>query len=205
LRELKLLLHFDHDNIMHLLTTIPPDHEEREDFRDVYLVMPKMDRSLAQVIKSDQKLSDRHVQFFLYQILRGLEYMHSAGVIHRDLKPDNILVNAQNCRIKITDFGLARGVLKEDNEKLTEYVVTRWYRAPEVMCSSRLYDEQIDVWSVGCISAELYTRQPLFKGRNHIDQLQLIFHIMGSPTDLSWIKTPDAKKWIASLQKKRRY
>lgn len=202
LRELKLLLHFDHDNIMHLLTTIPPDPQEREDFRDVYLVMPKMDRSLAQVIKSEQKLSDRHVQFFLYQIFRGLEYMHSAGVIHRDLKPDNILVNAQNCRIKITDFGLARGVLKEENEKLTEYVVTRWYRAPEVMCSSRLYDEQIDVWSVGCIAAELYTRQPLFKGRNHIEQLQLIFHIMGTPNDLTWIKTPDAKKWIASLQHK---
>jgi len=195
-------LHFDHDNIMHLLTTIPPDPHEREDFRDVYLVMPKMDRSLAQVIKSDQKLSDRHIQFFLYQILRGLEYMHSGGVIHRDLKPDNILVNAQNCRVKITDFGLARGVLKEDNEKLTEYVVTRWYRAPEVMCSSRLYDEQIDTWSVGCIAAELYTRQPLFKGRNHIEQLQLIFHYMGSPTDLSWIKTPDAKKWISTLKQK---
>jgi len=128
--------------------------------------------------------------------------MHSGGVIHRDLKPDNILVNAQNCRVKITDFGLARGVLKEENEKLTEYVVTRWYRAPEVMCSSRLYDEQIDTWSVGCIAAELYTRQPLFKGRNHIEQLQLIFHYMGSPTDLTWIKTPDAKKWIAGLKQK---
>merc|ERR1711997_864510 len=105
--------------------------------------------------------------------------------IHRDLKPENILVNAADCKVKFT-----------------EYVVTRWYRAPEVMCCSRLYDYQIDTWALGCIAAELYTRRPIFKGRNHIEQLQLIFHFMGTPTDLTWITTQDAKKWIAGMPHK---
>merc|ERR1719412_3454645 len=134
----------------------------------------------------------------------GLEYMHSGGIIHRDLKPENILVNAADCKVKITDFGLSRGVRidLDSPQKLTEYVVTRWYRAPEVMCCSRLYDYQIDTWALGCISAELYYRRPVFKGRNHIEQLQLIFHYMGTPKDLSWIQTPDARKWIAGMPKK---
>lgn len=206
LRETKLMIHFNHPNVMSLIGVIPPEVNEREEFKHVYLVMQRMDTTLSKVIRSKQFLSVRHIQFFIYQILRGLEYMHSGGVIHRDLKPDNILVNANDCKIKITDFGLARGVrvLSPDNgpQKLTEYVVTRWYRAPEVMCCSRLYDEQIDTWSVGCIATELYTRKVLLRGRNHIEQLQLIFHYLGTPTDLSWITTPDAQKWISGMPKK---
>ena len=181
LREIKLMIHFDHPHVMSLCGVVPPDPIEREDFKNVYLIMPKMDTTLSKVIRSQQKLSQRHIQYFLYQIMRGLEYMHSGGVIHRDLKPENILVNAGDCKVKITDFGLARGVIAETEApvKLTEYVVTRWYRAPEVMCCSRLYSSQIDTWALGCIAAELYTRRPLFKGRNHIEQLQLIFHFMG--------------------------
>jgi len=163
-----------------------------------------MDTTLSKVIRSKQKLSPRHIQYFIYQIARGLEYMHSGGIIHRDLKPENILVNAADCKVKITDFGLSRGVhLDADTpQKLTEYVVTRWYRAPEVMCCSRLYDYQIDTWALGCISAELFYRRPVFKGRNHIEQLQLIFHYMGTPDDLTWITTTDAQKWIAGMPKK---
>jgi serine/threonine protein kinase len=204
LREIKLMILFDHPHVMSLCGVVPPDPHQREDFKDVYLLMPKMDTTLSKVIRSQQKLSERHIQYFLYQIMRGLEYMHSGGVIHRDLKPENILVNAGDCKVKITDFGLARGVIA-DGEcalKLTEYVVTRWYRAPEVMCCSRLYDSQIDTWALGCIAAELYTRRPLFKGRNHIEQLQLIFHFMGTPTDLTWITTQDAKKWISQMAAK---
>ena len=114
-------------------------------------------------------------------------------------------MNAQDCIVKITDFGLARGVLPDsENQKLTEYVVTRWYRAPEVMCCSRRYDAQVDTWAVGCIAAEFYQpkKYPVFQGRNHIDQLQLIFDLMGTPTDLSWIKTPDAKQWISKMKPK---
>jgi len=164
--------------------------------------MPRMETTLARVIRSRQTLTERHKQYFIYQLLCGLKYIHSAEVLHRDLKPENILINGGDCRLKITDFGLARGVMKESDTKLTEYVVTRWYRAPEVMCSSRRYDEGVDVWSVGCIMAELYLRKPFFPGGNHIEQLKLIFHYLGTPEDLDWIKTPDAKRWVSQMPKK---
>jgi len=204
LREIKLMIHFDHPHVMGLSGVVPPEPHTRDSYTDCYLIMPRMDTTLSKVIRSKQQLSPRHKQYFIYQIARGLEYMHSGGIIHRDLKPENILVNAADCKVKITDFGLSRGVhLDVDSpQKLTEYVVTRWYRAPEVMCCSRLYDYQIDTWALGCISAELYNRRPIFKGRNHIEQLQLIFHYMGTPKDLSWIQTPDALKWIAGMPKK---
>lgn len=204
LREIKLLMHFNHDDVIKLLDVIPPEQDEISTFDEVYLVMPRMETTLARVIKSSQKLTKRHIQFFLYQMLRGLKYIHSAGVIHRDLKPENILINGGDCNLKITDFGLARGVYKEEEQKnlLTEYVVTRWYRAPEVMCSARMYDEKVDTWSVGCILAELLLRKPLFPGGNHIEQLKIIFKILGTPTsdNLEWIKTPEAKKWVGSMK-----
>jgi len=199
LREIKLMAHFEHDDIVRLLAVIPPDEDEIETFEDVYLVLEKMEVNLAKVIKH-QKLTNRHYQFFVYQMLRGLKYIHSAGVIHRDLKPENILINGSDCNLKITDFGLARGVYKEE-KNLTEYVVTRWYRAPEVMCSARQYDDKVDIWSVGCIFGELLLRKPLFPGGNHIDQLKLIFAILGTPASdtLDWIKTPEAKSWVKRM------
>jgi len=203
LREIKLMIHFDHPHVMGLCGVVPPEAHDRDTYKDCYLIMPRMDTTLSKVIRSKQNLSLRHIQYFIYQIARGLEYMHSGGIIHRDLKPENILVNAADCKVKITDFGLSRGVhLDVDTPtKLTEYVVTRWYRAPEVMCCSRLYDYQIDTWALGCISAELFHRRPVFKGRNHIEQLQLIFQCMGTPKDVSWITTTDAKKWIAGMRR----
>merc|ERR1711920_178104 len=200
LREIKLMMHFDHDDIIGLIGVIPPDEDELDTYNDVYLVMMRMETTLAKVITSKQKLTERHYQFFVYQMLRGLKYIHSAGVIHRDLKPENILINGADCNLKITDFGLARGVHMEE-KNLTEYVVTRWYRAPEVMCSARQYDEKVDEWSVGCIFAELLLRKPLFPGGNHIDQLKLIFNLIGTPgaDRLDWIKTPEAKKWVQRM------
>jgi len=205
LREIKLMMHFDHDDIVGLIGVIPPDEEEIDTYQDVYLVMMKMETTLAKVIRSKQNLTERHHQFFVYQLLRGLKYIHSAGVIHRDLKPENILINGADCNLKITDFGLARGVCLEDQLNLTEYVVTRWYRAPEVMCSAKQYDENVDVWSVGCIFAELLLRKPLFPGGNHIEQLKIIFAILGTPEhdSLDWIKTPEAKVWVERMQPSR--
>ena len=161
---MKLMLHFDHEDVISMLSVIPPEETERETFDEVYLVMPKMETTLSRVIRSSQQLTEKHMQYFIYQLLRGLKYIHSAGVLHRDLKPENILINGSDCKLKITDFGLARGVTGDSDQKLTEYVVTRWYRAPEVMCSSRRYDEKVDVWSVGCIMSELYLRKPFFPG-----------------------------------------
>jgi len=197
LREIKLLSFFDHDNIVKIVSVIVPDSSEIETFEDVYLVLQKMDMNLDKVIRSVQ-LSNKHMQFFVYQIFRGLKYIHSAGVIHRDLKPANILVNASNCKLKIADFGLARGVCKQEENNLTEYVVTRWYRAPEVMCCAKHYDAKVDVWSVGCILAEMMLRKPLFPGSNHLEQLRIIFEVLGTPgyDKQDWIKSPEAKEWI---------
>jgi len=201
LREIKLMAHFDHEDIVELIGVIVPPADEIDTFEDVYLILEKMQVNLARVIRH-QQLSKRHQQFFVYQMLRGLKYIHSAGVIHRDLKPENILVNGSDCNLKISDFGLARGVTKGGKDmNLTEYVVTRWYRAPEVVCSGRQYDEKVDVWSVGCIFGELILGHPLFPGGNHINQLNTIFEILGTPErdSLDWIKTPDARKWIKRL------
>ena len=127
------------------------------------------------------------MQYFLYQILRGLKFIHSANVIHRDLKPSNLLLNA-NCDLKICDFGLARPTA--ENEFMTEYVVTRWYRAPELLLNSSDYTAAIDVWSVGCIFMELMNRKPLFPGKDHVHQMRLLTEVN---RDLSkcWIELAD--------------
>lgn len=132
-----------------------------EDFEDVYIVSELMDTDLHQIISSGQNLSDDHCQYFMYQILRGLKYIHSAQVLHRDLKPSNILVN-ENCDLKICDFGLARIT----DIEMTGYVSTRYYRAPEIMLTWQHYDKAVDIWSVGCIFAEMLIGQPLFPGKD---------------------------------------
>jgi len=202
LREIKLLRHFDHENVVGLYDLINPPSFER--FTDMYIVLHLMETDLHKIINSKNDLSDDHIQYFVYQILRGLKYIHSAGVMHRDLKPSNILLNG-NCDLKICDFGLARGVGDGEDGNLTEYVVTRWYRAPEVMCSCREYDHKIDVWSVGCIMAELLGRKPLFPGKDYIQQMNLIFNVIGSPTiaDTSFITNKKALQYIQTQMEKR--
>lgn len=114
------------------------------------------------------------LQYFLYQLLRGLKYVHSASVLHRDLKPSNLLLNA-SCDLKIGDFGLARTTSETDF--MTEYVVTRWYRAPELLLNCTEYTAAIDIWSVGCILGEIMTREPLFPGKDYVHQLRLITEV----------------------------
>merc|ERR1711970_1469054 len=160
LREIKLLRHLQHENIVKIKDILPPP--SLENFKDMYILYELMDTDLHQIIRSSQPLSDEHGQFFIYQLLRGLKYIHSANVLHRDLNPSNILLNA-NCDLRICDFGLAR--TSSEKEYMTEYVVTRWYRAPELLLSCAEYTAAIDIWSCGCIFAELLGRKPLFPGR----------------------------------------
>eukprot|EP00879_Flechtneria_rotunda_P022515 GHRR01023766.1.p1 GENE.GHRR01023766.1~~GHRR01023766.1.p1 ORF type:complete len:203 (+),score=66.72 GHRR01023766.1:637-1245(+) len=143
LREVALLSHLRHENVMSLRDVVPPANPSN--FKDVYLVYDLMDTDLHQIIRSPQQLSPDHISYFVYQVLRGLKYIHSANVLHRDLKPSNLLVNA-NCDLKICDFGLARGAGVEEQAAMTEYVVTRWYRAPELLLSCNDYTAAIDVW-----------------------------------------------------------
>ncbi|XP_015472260.2 mitogen-activated protein kinase 7-like, partial [Parus major] len=148
-----------------------------------YVVLDLMESDLHQIIHSSQPLTLEHVRYFLYQLLRGLKYIHSANVLHRDLKPSNLLVN-ENCELKIGDFGMARGLGADPRQAkafLTEYVATRWYRAPELLLSLHRYTRAIDMWSVGCIFAEMLGRRQLFPGRNYVHQLQLIMAVLGTP------------------------
>ncbi|ROT68770.1 mitogen-activated protein kinase 14 [Penaeus vannamei] len=170
------------------------------DFQDVYLVTPLMGADLNNIVKT-QKLTDDHVQFLIYQVLRGLKYIHSAGIIHRDLKPSNIAVN-EDCELKILDFGLARPTESE----MTGYVATRWYRAPEIMLNWMHYNQTVDIWSVGCIMAELLTSRTLFPGADHIQQLNLIMEILGTPPQeyLNRITSESARNYIRSLPHMRK-
>jgi len=210
LREVKLLLHFNkyrHPDLISIYDTLPPTLSEIQEFEDVYIVMPLLESNLCKIITSKQKLSNLHYQYLTYQVLRGLSFIHESGVIHRDIKPENILLNGNDCDVKVIDFGLARGVLGEDGqdnpetEKATEYVCTRWYRSPEVMCSGGRYDEKMDIWGVGCILAEMILRRPLFPGANYLDQLQQIFDIMGTPQHTEWILNEQARGWVQKLPK----
>eukprot|EP00475_Leptophrys_vorax_P004206 TRINITY_DN1251_c0_g1_i1.p1 TRINITY_DN1251_c0_g1~~TRINITY_DN1251_c0_g1_i1.p1 ORF type:complete len:474 (+),score=140.17 TRINITY_DN1251_c0_g1_i1:58-1479(+) len=203
LREIKLLQHFNHPNIMKMQDMINP--LSKQDFEDLYMVVEFMQSDLHRIIYSDNELSEDHIAYIVYQILCGLKYIHSAKVIHRDLKPGNILINA-DCQVKICDLGLARGlnVAEDEQVDLTEYVVTRWYRAPEVMVSAQAYEYGIDVWAVGCILGELFNREPLFQGDNYVDQLNVIFGVLGTPTpeDLECILNAEALQFVKKLKKK---
>eukprot|EP00752_Nemacystus_decipiens_P003339 g3089.t2 len=166
---------------------------------DVYIVTNLMESDMDRIIASGQPLTDQHFQYFIYQVLRGLKFIHSANVLHRDMKPSNLLVNA-NCDLAICDFGLARGVELEYEDELTEYVVTRWYRAPELLCDSTHYGKTVDVWSVGCIFAEMLSRRPFFQGHNPHHQLETIVSVLGLPPEeqLSFVTHPAARKAIMS-------
>lgn len=201
LREIRILTRFNHENIIDIRDIISAPTVDL--MRDVYIVQCLMETDLHHVIRA-QQLSEEHICYFLYQILRGLKYIHSANVLHRDLKPSNLLING-NCDLKICDFGLARVADPEldDAGLLTEYVATRWYRAPEIMLNSRGYSKSIDVWSVGCILAEMISGRAIFPGRHYLDQLQLILRVLGSPTpeELSWIRNQRARDYLMGLER----
>jgi serine/threonine protein kinase len=147
------------------------------------------------------------VQFFVYQILRGLKYVHSCGILHRDLKPRNLLVNS-NCDLKICDFGLSRSnidSLMTSSAQLTDYIATRWYRAPEVILSWKQYSGAIDVWSVGCILAELMRRKVLLPASSEQEMMHMITELIGSPSQdlINLIEDEDNKKFMKELPKRK--
>ncbi|XP_040967772.1 mitogen-activated protein kinase 20-like isoform X1 [Gossypium hirsutum] len=205
LREIKLLRLLRHPDIVEIKhIMLPPS---RRDFKDIYVVFELMESDLHQVIKANDDLTREHYQFFLYQLLRALKYIHTANVYHRDLKPKNILANA-NCKLKICDFGLARVAFNDTPMTIfwTDYVATRWYRAPE-LCGSFFskYTPAIDIWSIGCIFAEVLTGKPLFPGKNVVHQLDLMTDLLGTPSldTISRVRNEKARRYLTSMRKKQ--
>lgn len=204
LREIKLLRLLRHPDIVEIKHIMLPPSPR--DFKDIYVVFELMETDLHQVIKANDDLTPEHHQFFLYQMLRGLKYIHSARVYHRDLKPKNILANS-DCKLKICDFGLARPCFTDTNTTVfwTDYVATRWYRAPE-LCGSFFakYSPAIDIWSIGCIFAEILLGKPLFPGRNVVHQLELITDLLGTPTPevVTKVRNEKARRFLMNMRRK---
>ncbi|KAI5057572.1 hypothetical protein GOP47_0027587 [Adiantum capillus-veneris] len=205
LREIKLLRLLRHPDIVEIKhIMLPPSPRE---FKDIYVVFELMESDLHQVIKANDDLTPEHYQFFLYQLLRALKYIHTANVFHRDLKPKNVLANA-DCKLKICDFGLARVAFNDAPSAIfwTDYVATRWYRAPE-LCGSFFskYTPAIDIWSIGCIFAEVLTGKPLFPGKNVVHQLDLITDLMGTPSSdsIARVRNEKARRYLSSMRKKQ--
>ena len=172
-----------------------------ENDRDIYLVFDFMDTDLHAVIRANI-LEDIHKQYIIYQVLKCLKYMHSANLLHRDLKPSNLLLNSE-CHVKVADFGLARSLDKKVDQQplLTDYVATRWYRAPEILLGSNKYTKGVDMWSLGCILAELLIGKPVFPGTSTLNQLDRVMEITGRPTpeDIESINSPLAQTMLESL------
>ncbi|KAF8572447.1 hypothetical protein P879_00764 [Paragonimus westermani] len=178
-RELRMLSCLKHDNIVNLIDVVKS--ESYLNFEEIYFLFELMQTDLHKIIVSPQPLSMDHVKIFVYQILRGLKYLHSARIVHRDIKPGNMLVNS-NCLLKVCDFGLARMDDPYGEAHLTQEVVTQYYRSPELLMEATRYSYAVDIWSVGCTFAELLGRRILFPARSPLEQLELILNLTGSPS-----------------------
>ena len=179
LREIKLLQELSHDNLISLRDVFGYQ-------QSISLVMDFMDTDLEVIIKDTTLvLAPANIKSYVLQTFLGLEYLHNNWVLHRDLKPNNLLVNRKGI-VKITDFGLAKAY-GSPNRQYTHLVVTRWYRAPELLFGARIYGTGIDVWAMGCILAELLLRVPFVAGETDLDQLAKIFQALGTPTEETWL------------------
>ncbi|KAG6504902.1 hypothetical protein ZIOFF_037250 [Zingiber officinale] len=199
IREISLLKEMQHSNIVRLQDVVHSD-------KRIYLVFEYLDLDLKKHMDSCPELAKdpRLVKTYLYQILRGIAYCHSHRVLHRDLKPQNLLIDRGTNALKLADFGLARA-FGIPVRTFTHEVVTLWYRAPEILLGSRQYSTPVDVWSVGCIFAEMVNQRPLFPGDSEIDELFKIFRILGTPNEEIWpgvTSLPDFKSAFPKWQSK---
>jgi len=193
IREISILKEMIHPTIVSLLDVVNYDNK-------LYLVFEFLDQDLKKYMDSVSSLSHGLVQSYCKQLLQGLTYCHQRRIVHRDLKPQNLLIDKKGS-LKIADFGLARAFCVPVRQ-YTHEVVTLWYRAPEILLGSATYSIPVDIWSAGCIFAEMLSKKPIFPGDSEIDQLFKIFRQMGTPTEDVWhgcTSLPDYKpsfpKW----------
>ncbi|KAM9137525.1 mitogen-activated protein kinase 4 isoform 1-T1 [Pangshura tecta] len=178
-REIKIIRRLDHDNVVKVYEVLGPKGADLQGeffkFNTVYIVQEYMETDLARLLEQGT-LTEEHAKLFMYQLLRGLKYIHSANILHRDLKPANIFISTEDLVLKIGDFGLARIVDQHYSHKgyLSEGLVTKWYRSPRLLLSPNAYTKAIDMWAAGCILAEMLTGRMLFAGNHELEQMQLI-------------------------------
>lgn len=178
IREIKFLRDLSHPNVISLLDVFGTKS-------NVSLVFDFMDTDLEVIIKDPKiVLTPGHIKAYTIMTLQGLEYLHSNWILHRDLKPNNLLINSDGI-LKLGDFGLAKNY-GSPNKVYSHQVVTRWYRAPELIYGAKIYSTGIDIWAVGCILAELLLRVPFLPGETDLDQLSQIFKVLGSPSEEDW-------------------
>ncbi|KAL0218206.1 hypothetical protein RCL1_009054 [Eukaryota sp. TZLM3-RCL] len=176
LREVKSLMKLNHPNIVKLKEVIRQNDE-------LYMIFEFMEYNLYQLLKNrDKPLPESKIRNIMYQVLQGLAHCHKHGFFHRDMKPENLLVSRDT--VKLADFGLAREI--RSRPPFTEYVSTRWYRAPEVLLRSTSYNSPLDIWACGPIMAELYLLHPLFPGTSEVDEIYKICSVLGVPTMQNW-------------------
>lgn len=200
LRELMILRLCKQQDIVELKHVCVP--LDRLRYNDVWMIFERLDSDLHTVIQVNELLSVNHLRVMMYQMLRGLASMHRMGIVHRDLKPKNILAMS-SCKLKIADLGLARVLgVQESCVGWTDYVATRWYRPPELLGSfSGVYTPSVDVWSMGCIFAEMMLRRPVLPGKSAVQQLVFIVELIGKPTreELDSIPNPRARAFLKGL------
>ncbi|KAJ3675440.1 hypothetical protein LUZ60_004482 [Juncus effusus] len=181
LREINILLSFHHSYVVDVKEVVMGSNN----LDNIFMVMEYMEHDLKGVMETmKQPYSQSEVKCLMLQLLEGVKYLHDNWVIHRDLKTSNLLLNNSG-ELKICDFGMARQY-GSPLKPYTQLVVTLWYRAPELLLGAKEYSTAIDMWSVGCIMAELLTKEPLFDGKNEVDQLDKIFKILGKPSEDDW-------------------
>ncbi|KAM3420998.1 hypothetical protein BST61_g1424 [Cercospora zeina] len=183
LREIQTLQACKHHHIVHLREVVTGQGTYPQ---DVYLVMDFLEHDLKTLQEDmDEPFLPSETKTLMLQLCSAVDFLHSHWILHRDLKTSNILMNNRG-EIQLADFGMARFVGDPAPSNLTQLVVTLWYRAPELLLGTTTYDSAIDIWSLGCIFGELVTRDPLFQGKNEVDQLSKIFSLCGIPTTQSW-------------------
>jgi len=203
IREIKLLKTLHHRNIVNL-KEIVTGREDKEKTRtgkgSIYMVFEYLDHDLTGLMDSKVVFTEGQIKCYARQLLLGLQHCHEREILHRDIKGSNLLINNDGL-LKIADFGLARSY-GEPGRKYTNRVITLWYRPPELLLGEQLYGAAVDLWSVGCLIAEMALRKPLFPGHNETEQLDLIFKVCGTPTQETW---PNWDKLPSASMVNKRY
>lgn len=190
IREICLLKELRHRNVVHLEDVV---HSKNR----LYLVFEYIDFDLKRWLENTSVVGPDLVKSYLFQLIRAMYFCHSRRILHRDLKPQNLLITRDGL-LKLCDFGLARAFAIPVRQ-YTHEVVTLWYRAPEILLGSKNYATPVDMWSVGCIFSELATKNPLFPGDSEIDQLYKIFQVLGTPNERTWPGVSQLPEFVSTF------